>query len=156
MKDINIDKIKIFFEEHKNYILIVICVLLACGIGWYLYNNKYLLGGKELVGSDSLISDINNLNEKAQLTLYYSDECSACNIVKPIWLESKKTLNGINIQNNIIDMIEVNGQDNMDELIKNDIEVYPTITLNVKDKKIVYDGSDYDHYNLETFINSNL
>ena len=76
--------------------------------------------------------------------------------MKPIWQNTKKELNGTIINNYIIDMLEINGDENPNEIEKHNLNVYPSILLTINDKNILYDKDEYTKSELEKFININI
>ena len=146
-----------FIDEYKKIIIIIIVIIIiTIIIIYYLHINNILniFGGN--ISSDSVIYDINTLNNKVKLILYYSDNCIHCNNMKPIWQNTKKELNGTIINNYIIDMLEINGDENPNEIEKHNLNVYPSILLTINDKNILYDKDEYTKSELEKFININI
>ena len=162
--DFDFDKMKEKLMTTEGMLIVGVVVLMIVGMVYYLYMNKdKLLGGVSDCKLNSVMMDLNKREEQeeeknngdkgnnnASLVLYYSNECSACNIVKPLWFETKKKLN------DKIEMIEIDGEENMEELIKYNIEAYPTIGLFIDDKLILYEGDKYDYESLNKFVSSNM
>ena len=158
--EFNIETIKEKLMTTEGMIIVGVIILLLVGVGYYLFTNKdKLLGGMSECKLNSFMTDFNKednkednneMDKNGSLVLYYSNKCSACNIVKPMWFETKKKLN------DKIKMIEIDGEENMDELIKYNIEAYPTIGLFVGEKLILYEGDKYDYESLNNFVSSNL
>jgi thiol-disulfide isomerase/thioredoxin len=144
----------------EGMVIVGVIIVLIIGVGYYLFTNKdKLLGGMSECKLNSFMTDFNKednkennkeMNKNGSLVLYYSNKCSACDIVKPLWFETKKKLN------NKIEMIEIDGEENMDELIKYNIEAYPTIGLFIGEKLILYEGDKYDYESLNKFVSINL
>lgn len=158
--EFNLEMMKEKLMTTEGMVIAGIIILLIVGVGYYLFLNKdKLLGGVSECKLNSFIVDFNKednkednkkMDKNGSLVLYYSDKCSACDIVKPIWFETKKKLN------DKIEMIEIDGEENMNELIKYNIEAYPTIGLFVGEKLIIYEGDKYDYESLNKFVSSNL
>ena len=99
----------------EGMIILGVIIVLIIGVGYYLFTNKdTLLGGISECKLNSFMTDFNKednkednkiMNKDSSLVLYYSDKCSACDIVKPIWFETKKKLN------DKIEMIEIDGEE---------------------------------------------
>ena len=159
--DFDFEKIKEKLMTTEGMLIAGVVVVMVVGVIYYLFMNRdKMLGGVSDCKLNSFMTDFNKQEEQnnndnegmsnVSLVLYYSNECPACDIVKPLWLETKKKLN------DKIEMIEIDGEENMEELIKYNIEAYPTIGLFVGDKLILYEGDKYDYDSLNKFVSSNM
>ena len=129
------------------------------GVFYYLYKNKdKLLGGMTNTVEDNFMKDFNELKDNNEdmkelnslgderLVLYYSDNCGACKMVKPIWLESKKRLG------EEINMVEISGDDNPEDLHKYNVVEYPTVMAFKNNTVRLYEGNTYDSESLYNFF----
>jgi hypothetical protein len=151
MFDFDCEKIKEYCMSRHFIVICSVAILLLIGIGYYLCKNNILFGGD----NNSLVNDINNLNEKARVTLFYADRCPACKLAKPSWFETKNHLNNSIINNTHIEMTEVDGDNNLSELSKYNVDSYPTVVLITDNKYTLYGGTSYDKNSIESFIKSN-
>ena len=72
----------------SNKIFIIIIIIIIIVISWFIrnfYKNIKIFSGN----NNSIIKDIDNLNNKARLTLYYADWCGFCKQIKPKWFNIK-------------------------------------------------------------------
>jgi thiol-disulfide isomerase/thioredoxin len=147
--------------ELKYIIIICVVIIMLCGVFYYLYKNKdKLLGGcmkntvednfmkdfNELKDNDENMQEPNGLNNDDSLVLYYSDNCGACKMVKPIWFETKTQLG------EELNMLEVNGDDNLEDLHKYNIVEYPTVVAFKNNTFKLYEGNTYDSKSLYNFF----
>lgn len=144
---------------NKQYIIIVgivIIVIILAYLFMCYYNKDSIIGGNSNINNnDSIIKDIENLNNKAKLTLYYADWCGYCKKMKPKWYNIKEKLNNQIINGIIIEMNEINGDDNNEQIEELNIEGYPTIVMFKNNNSKQFDNSQFSYDTLIEFIKNN-
>ena len=141
---------KFKFLNRSNIILIIIIIIIIIVISWFIcnYKNIKINGGN----NNSIIKDIDNLNNKARLTLYYADWCGFCKQIKPKWFNIKQKLNNQNINGIQIEMNEINGDENYEKIEQLNIEGYPTIILFKNNNSKHYNNPELSYETLIDFI----
>ena len=141
---------KFKFLNRSNIILIIIIIIIIIVISWFIcnYKNIKINGGN----NNSIIKDIDNLNNKARLTLYYADWCGFCKQIKPKWFNIKQKLNNQNINGIQIEMNEINGDENYEKIEQLNIEGYPTIILFKNNNSKHYYNPELSYETLIDFI----
>ena len=125
------------------------------------YKQKYLKKKIDLINKGINLNDINNLNginnlkggsnNNATLYLFKADWCGHCKNFKNKW----DSLNNDPELNKKIKFIEYDSELHNNEIKNFNISGFPTLMLNVGDKKIEYNGVR-DISNIKSFINSHV
>jgi len=144
---------------NKQYIIIIGIIIIVIIVAYLFicyYNKNITIGGNNNIDNNSsIIKDIDNLNNKAKLTLYYADWCGYCKKMKPKWYNIKEKLNNKIINGIIIEMDEINGDDNNETIEQLKIEGYPTIIMFKNNNNKHYEKSQLSYDTLIEFINNN-
>lgn len=144
---------------NKQYIIIIGIIIIVIIVAYLFicyYNKNITIGGNNNIDNNSsIIKDIDNLNNKARLTLYYADWCGYCKKMKPKWYNIKEKLNNKIINGIIIEMDEINGDDNNETIEQLKIEGYPTIIMFKNNNNKHYDNSQLSYDTLIDFVNNN-
>ncbi len=130
------DPYKNKYLKYKQKYLKKKLALKNAGIDTTLYNNANLYGG--------------NTNPPT-LYLFKADWCGHCVAFKDKWNE----LNNDKLLNNKIKFVEYDADKNTTEITAHNIQGFPTLLLNVNNKKIEYNGKR-ELSEIKSFINNHI
>lgn len=142
-------------EKYIIIIGIVIIIIIVAYLFLCYYSKDTITGGNSNINNNSIIKDIDSLNNKAKLTLFYADWCGYCKKMKPKWFDIKHKLNNQLINGMLIEMNEINGDDNYDKIEELNIEGFPTIILFTNNTTKHFDNSQFSYDTLLDFIKNN-
>jgi len=87
-----ISKLQLSFAPHKRIVLILLLVIIFAIIGYFVYKNNEIMGGKKSVQ----FKDVANANKNAgrvDIYFFFADWCPHCVNAKPEWEKFKKEYN---------------------------------------------------------------
>lgn len=122
----------------KNVYTILLVSLCAGGLAYLAYR-IYLHSQPEKKDYIENNEFHDNKEQKGNLLFFYADWCDHCQDSKPVWENVKKDTNFLKFNVNFVD---IDGTDKKNEnLLKHyDVKEYPTIILDLNDKKYIYDA----------------
>ena len=141
----SIEKLENVTSETKICVGLVALLLLLGLVLLYLYmtgklnsiglNIPFLGGNKEddyqLVNQEDDNDVISDNSNSVKVILFYADWCNHCKKMKPEWEKASDKLNNQVLNNKMIKMVALNGDENMELVEKHDIVGYPTILAEV-------------------------
>ena len=135
-------------KDKKSYVFIfIIMILVIAGIN--IYKNK--IRKKKFVSNKEYVP---YRETSATIYMFKTEWCPYCKKAQPEW-DAVKTSIGNTVNNIELKFMEIDCDDNPTMADKYKVDSYPSIILEIGDKKINYDAK-VDRTILRKFINTSL